>query len=332
MDRILFILSILICYFSDSHAQLFPEPIVSPLQVGAYFPGLINPRDYSNPQTSGLIAMDYNVFFNTDDYYDINGNRRGDDFDLSGYSNILALVYVSPEISWLGKARYMGIVSPYFVTAKFTGKIGSAVGLGQELSTNINGFGDISISPIYLTWSFSDNRFDVTTGYTFTAPTGPYRTGADDNIGLGYWNHALQVFGYYYSSDKSTAIYLGNTFEIHSKIRDADVKPGSRYSIEYGISQYLSERFEITVQGGNGWQVGEDSGSDVYWDPSVRDRKSTIGAGIGFWLIKEKLYSNLKWWTNYGVRQNFSVNYAQLQLIYIPQILQGKNDKNQDQE
>jgi hypothetical protein len=44
--------------------------------------------------------------------------------------------------------------------------------------------------------------------------------------------------------------------------------------------------------------------------------------------VKEKLYTHLKWWTNYGMRQHFKVNYLQLQLIYLPGILQGKTDKN----
>ncbi len=57
--------------------QLPPAPIVSPIQTGAYIPGLMNPRDYTNPGTSGLIAMDYNVFYSTKDYYDRNGNNAG---------------------------------------------------------------------------------------------------------------------------------------------------------------------------------------------------------------------------------------------------------------
>ncbi len=59
------------------HGQLPPAPIVSPIQTGAYIPGLMNPMDYTNPGTSGLIAMDYNVFYSTKDYYDRNGNNAG---------------------------------------------------------------------------------------------------------------------------------------------------------------------------------------------------------------------------------------------------------------
>ncbi len=324
---------LILCLFQSGtylvYGQLPPAPIASPIQGGAYLPGVINPRDYANPGTSGLIAMDYNVFFSTKDYYDRNGNNVDIlDLDLSGYLNILAVAYVSPEISFLGNARYLGVISPYYSTSSYN------VGLDElpalNLNGSVNGFGDLAIAPLFLTWSLGEDKFDLTAGYMVTAPTGRYETGADDNIGVGYWSHAFQVFTYYYLMQKATALYLANTFETHSKTKDVDVRSGSRYTIEYGVSQYLSESFEVTLQGGNTWQIGEDSGDDVYWDSSIKDRNSTIGAGLGYWPVKEKLYANLKWWTNYGMRQHFKVNAFQLQLIYISGVLQGKVIKIQN--
>lgn len=341
MKRFYLSLLIVITACFSGFGQSQHAPVASPIQVGAYIPGLINPRDYANPGTSGLIAMDYNVFFNTNQYFDRYGNKVENlnfnlgngpipiEFDMSGYMNILALVYVSPELSFLGNARYMAILSPYYATADY--RIGLTELSDSTLTADggTGGFGDLGIAPLFLTWSMAKNKIDLTTGYQLTAPTGRYTTGADDNIGLGYWNHAIQLFTYFYLLEKATAIYLGNTFEFHSKVKDIDVKPGSRYTLEYGISQYFTERLELTVQGGHTWQVGEDIGEDVYWDPSFKDRSSTIGVGLGYWPVIDKFYFNLKWWTNYGLRQAFKVNSFQLQLIYIPGILVGKNDKNE---
>jgi hypothetical protein len=50
-------------------------PVPSTIQIGAYLHGLINPRDHTNPGISGLVAIDYNVFFSTDQYFDRNGNK-----------------------------------------------------------------------------------------------------------------------------------------------------------------------------------------------------------------------------------------------------------------
>jgi hypothetical protein len=279
------------------------------------------------------------LFFNTDEYYDRNGDKVDQlDFglgfgpfpievDISGYINALAIAYISPELNFLGNARYIAVLAPYYVTADFRVGLSELVDSTLVVDGGTGGFGDLGIAPLYLTWTFGEDKFDITGGYMFTTPTARYETGADDNIGLGYWNHIFQVFTYYYLLQKATALYLGNTFETHSKLKDVDVKPGNRYTIEYGVSQYLSERFEVTVQGGHSWQVGEDSGEDVYWDTSFKDRNSTIGAGLGFWPVKEKFYTNFKWWTNYGMRQHFKVNSYQIQLIYIPGILQSKADK-----
>jgi len=338
-----FILIILFTSFSG-YAQSLPAPLPSPIQMGAYIPGLINPRDLSNPGLSGLIAIDYNLFFSTDQYIDRNGNEVNSidipvlgpvpiAVDISGYINALAIAYVSPELSFLGGPRYIAVLAPLYVTADFRVALGELQDDRLTVDGGTGGFGDLGIAPLYLTWAGANDKYDITTGYMFTAPTGRYETGADDNIGLGYWNHILQLFMYYYPlPQKATAIYLGNTFEIHSKLNDVDVRPGNRYTLEYGVSQYLSARFEITVQGGYTTQVGEDSGDDVYWDTSYKDRYSTIGVGLGFWPVPTKFYTNFKWWTNYGIRQHFKFNNFQIQLIYIPGILGAKSEKGNDSE
>jgi hypothetical protein len=331
MKKFIWLLSILLTNSYLVYGQSLSAPIISPTQVGAYLPGIINPRDYANPNTSGLLVLDYNIFFNTNQYFDRNGNKADIlDLNLSGFMNILAIAYVSPEISFLGNARYIGFISPYYTTSNYNAGISKLEDTTLNINGSVSGFGDLGIAPLYLTWSPGEDKFDFTTGYMFTAPTGKYEIGADDNIGLGYWTHAFQIFTYYYLRQKATALYWGNTLELHGKTKDVDVKVGSQYTIEYGISHYLSERLEITIQGGNSWQVGEDSGDDVYWDTSIKDRNSTIGLGLGYWPVKEKLYTHLKWWTNYGMRQHFKVNAFQLQLIYLPGILQGKNDKIQE--
>lgn len=332
------LISAFVLYCNTIYAQ--SRPIVSPIQMGAYMPGIINPRDYANPGTSGLMALDYNLFFNSDQYIDRYGNKTDHievgisnntvpiEIDMTGYLNALAIVYVSPELGFIGKVRYLGFISPYYATSDYRIALSELILGDTTVTGNTGGLGDLTIAPIYLTWAVENQKWDVTGGYMFSAPTGRYETGADDNIGLGYWNYILQVFTYYYPlPEKATAIFLGNSFEFHSKIKDADVRPGNRYAIDYGISQYLSERFEVTIQGGNNWQVGDDSGDDVYWDTSFKDRYSTIGVGLGFWPVKQKFYTHLKWWTNYAIRQHFKTNNLQLQLIYIPGVLMAKTDK-----
>ena len=331
MKNIVLFLSVFLSAHFFTNAQTLPAPIASPIQMGAYVPGLIGPRDYANPGFSGIIAIDYNVFFSSNGYYDRHGNKVNSldlvpkldpiliDIDLSGYINALAVAYVSPELDFLGDARYIAVVAPYYATSSYNVALSELIREDKEVTGGAGGIGDLSIAPLFLSWADENEKYDITAGYLFSAPTGRYKTGADNNIGLGYWNHILQLFGYYFPlPQKATAIFLGNSFEIHSNVKDVDVTPGSRYTLEYGVSQYLSKRFEVTVQGGHTWQVSEDSGDDVYWDTSFKDRNSIVGVGIGFWPVPKIFYTHLKWMTNYGMRQHFKVQTLQLELIVIP--------------
>ena len=231
-------------------------------------------------------------------------------------------VYASPKLQFLGNAQYLFIAAPNYTTANV------GVGLGQLTNGNTidggaSGFGDMTLSPLMLSWGFE--KFDLTAGYLFVAPTGRYKTGADNNVGLGYWSHIIQAATYFYPlPQKATAILVMPSYEWHGKLKDANVKPGSRFILEYGISHYLSERFEITLQGGHAWQIGEDSGTDVYWDTEVKDQMSVFGGGLGYWLIPNKLYTNVKYSTTYNNKQHFKTNSFQIELLLVTNFLKKK--------
>ena len=299
-------------------------------QSGAYLPGVLGVRDYANPGQSGLFLIDYNLFLNADSYVDRNGDETTSiqgplgneltlDIDVGGYINSLMFVYASPKIKALGNAQYLFIAAPAYNTVNTRVALGELIN-DQTIEGGVSGFGDLAVSPLMLSWQLG--KFDLTGGYLFYAPTGRYATGASDNLGIGHWSHIVQVASYYYPvADKSTALMVMPTYELHSNLKDADVKPGSRFGLEYGISQYFSERFEISLQGGHIWQVGEDSGNDVYWDRSVKDKMSVFGVAAGYWLLPGALYSNFKYSTNYGLRQHFKTNIFQVELLWIPQFL-----------
>lgn len=314
---------------SMAYCQI-PDVIVSPMQSGAYLPGIMGVRDYAHPGQDGLFIIDYNIFLNANSFYDKNGeianaiqgplgNTYPLDISISGYINSLMLVYATPKLEFLGNGQYMFIAAPNYNTAN--AKIGlGELNNGGTVEGGASGFGDLTIAPLFLSWEL--NKFDITGGYLFYAPTGRYTTGADDNVGLGYWSHIVQASTYFYpKEDKSTAFHVMPSFEFHSKLKDANVTPGSRFILEYGLSQYLSEKFEVTVQGGHAWQVGEDSGDDVYWNTSVKDQMSVFSAGIGYWAIPNVLYINPKFSTTYALKQNFKTNFIQLEILLVPNLL-----------
>lgn len=305
-----------------SSVSVISQNAVSPFQSGFYAPGNLGVRDLAHPVKSGLFISDYNIFINSDKFKNIDGDKVSGfgpvpfKVDISGYINNLMLTYASEKLSFLGNARYMAIVAPSYRTTGVDAALGQ---LNHKLEINggSSGFGDLAVAPVYLSWEFE--KLDLTAGYMVVAPTGSYKTGADDNVGSGYWSHIIQSAVFYYPlPEKATALMVMPTYEFHGQIKDADVAPGSRFSLEYGVSQYFSPRFDVALQGGHTWQVGEDSGSDVYWDKSLKDKSNMFSVGAGYWLLPEMLYANLKWATTYGERQNFALNSFVGQLVFVP--------------
>ena len=329
---------LLMAAFLLFYAKPVSAQVVSPLQSGHYVPAITDIRDMAYPPP-GLFLLWYNVFVSTDKYIDRNGNEFTTiplsqinpslpnvnvGLDLSGFATVPALFYAS-DFKLLGGARYMAGISPNYVTGD--GTVFAEVGIGDTtISRNakgsVSGFSDIFVVPVGLSWG--STQFDATLTYGFYAPTGRYTTGASDNIGLGFWTHQFQGYGYYYPfPNKATALMLGLTYELNTKIEDRDVKPGSRFTLEWGLSQYLSERLEVGVQGGHNWQVGDDSGNDVLWDPSIHDRKSTVAFALAYWPWQNRMYLSGKYAFDFGNKQRFDNSYWMINLIFLTQLLTG---------
>jgi hypothetical protein len=324
-------------YLSPAQAQLITHaPLVSPLQTGHYMPGFLNIRDYADPSPiSGLLVLDYGPYQFGNNFYGRDGkpvtqitgpfNRKIDlDLNVNGYYN-------TPMVLWVSKgkilgATYFGGAAIPFVTVSPNlafSRIGdiNAIHKSGDISGSVTGFSDLNLLPAFLSWGHK--TYDITAGWMVYAPTGRYVTGGDDNTGFGYWSNTLQLFGYWYpmkidgQHTKALAVMLGGTFELISKIKDAEVKPGNRLSLDYGISQYVSKRVEVGVYGGNNWQISEDEGSQVYWDRSVKDRLGVMGFQLGYWFWKERLEVLGKYGFNYGAIQRFEQNTVQLNFIFV---------------
>jgi len=313
--------------------------VVSPLQAGHYSPNLQNIRDMSNPPP-GLFFLWYNAYFSSDKYFD----RNGDEFksinlsqifprlpdidvnvDVGGVTTVPAVFWAS-SFEILGGAKYMAGASQSYVSADATilterpGIIDTTV--TREVTGKNSGFGDLFVVPLGLSWGLE--KVDLTLLYGFYAPTGRYETGSSDNLGMGYWTHQFQGYGYFYPMpSKATAVMVGLTYELNGTVKDADVKPGNRFTLEWGLSQFLHERFEVGVHGGHNWQIGDDTGEDVWWDPAVHDRKSVVAFNASFWPWKERVMLNGKYALDYGARQRFQNNYFMLNALFITNVLSG---------
>ena len=334
--------------------------VASPLQPAHYAPGVINVRDVATPPP-GLFVIWYNWFIWSDTYVDRNGNELRSinlnqvdsslpnvnlSYDISAWATV-PVAFWSSHFTVLGGARYVASIAPnFFVTDyKFAAEPAEGFpGTPRVQEGDLGGISDLLVAPFGLSWAlghFDDvtmtddelaeiglpprRRFNLTTTYSFVAPTGRYETGADDNLGLGFWTHQFQAFGYYYPFEhQATAIMAGLTYELNGEIEDVDVTPGDRVSLEWGVSQYVHERVEVMVQGAHNWQITDDSGSDVYWDPSLHDRKSTLLFGAGYWPWISRLYVSARYGFDYDLRQRFDNSNLMINFVFTTNLLNGR--------
>jgi hypothetical protein len=335
----------LIAINAESQAQINLPP-VSPLLTGHYTPGMMNIRDYANPSpVSGIMFLDYNIISSGNSYYDRNGNKltqiKGPlgvpvnlNADVSGYIN-------NPMLIWASKgkvlgATYFGGASLPIVTVNPSlaySRVGiiDSVHQSGNVSGKVSGVSDLNIMPVYLSWGLKN--LDLTLGWDVYAPTGTYVPNGNNNTGLGFWSNIIQAFGYWYPEkvkgqpSKALAVMLGASLELESKIKGADVVPGSRFSLDYGLSQYMSDKLELGIFGGNNWQISDDKGSQVYWDASIHDRLGTLGVQLGYWVWANRLEAVGKYGWNYGAVQRFQQNIIEINLIFITNALTGNKKK-----
>lgn len=310
----------------------------SPLQAGFYQPGVANLRDYATP-SPGFYIIDYNIWTKSDGFYDRNGNRVGEvdlsqidpslgtvnlDLDANAYVNAFVVAWVSKRLKPFGDASYVAALVPTFVSANYGVSVYPADGTdGARAEGGAGGFGDMGFIPLGLSWSF-DQKFDLSFYYTVYAPTGRYEAGADDNTGVGYWGHTFQVPFYAYFFDQAMALGVIPTLEVNNRIRGTNVRPGSRLTLEYGISQYFTEWLELMIVNAHSFQVEDDKGSDIWWRGTPldgKDRKNTFVAGVGAWPWKERLYLSFKYARDYGVRRRFLNNTFSLTLVFVTGLL-----------
>ena len=330
---LLFLTLALLVIWGTTFAQ-----VVSPMQTGHYTPATMGVRDMSNP-IPGFFPIWYNLYATSDTYVDLDGNEVTNlnqvfpnlnldiGYEVKAFATIPMFFWASNKISALGGANYMGGLAFNYVSVDAsvnTSRYWAIADTTINRSTDggLSGFSDMTFVPLGLSWGLGN--MDITTLYLIAAPTGKFEVDGDENLGMGFMTHMFQGFGYFYPvEDHSTAIMLGMTYELNGEMKDTDFNPGNRFSLEYGFSQYLSSRFEVAVQGGHNWQITDDSGSDVSWDPSKHDQKSTLAFYGAYWPWEGKLLTTLKYGFDYGAKGRGLTNYWMFNILFIPGILTG---------
>jgi hypothetical protein len=293
-------------------------------QLGHYAPGLPNIRDLVVPDP-GFYYLQYSAFYNTENFRDRNGDKATSvnagpvnlsvDADVEVFTVAPALVWVSPwEI--LG-ARYGAQIIPTFGNTSIQAALRTETGFGKKVNESQFGLGDLYVKPVWLGWD--DAHYSVAAGYGFTAPVGKYNNGNPANIGLGFWTHEFQLATAWYPWEhKGTAVTLAGTYEIHSEIDDVKITPGDRFSLNWGISQYLplndanSILLEVGAMGYFQWQVEKDAGSGVNNRFNAKDQIHAAGGQIGLVYVPWNAFVSFHGLQEFGAEARFEGQFFTL--------------------
>jgi hypothetical protein len=150
-------------------------------------------------------------------------------------------------ITWVNQERILGARYGASASLPF-----SKNDLTSDLQGNLSGgsgFADSYYLPVILGWNWS--RAAVRAMYGFLAPTGRFRAGASDNVGSGYWTHALssgQTF--YLTGSKRLSLSAFQLYEFHTVQEGTRIHPGETLSLDYSLLYSLARTRRVQLQGG----------------------------------------------------------------------------------
>jgi hypothetical protein len=245
-----------------------------PAQAQHYAPGLEGIKAASIPP-SGLYFRDYNYLYMADRY-----PGGPSDFDLTAYVQAPRVIYMT---DWhpLGLDYGMDIIVPFAYTT-----VKTPAGRTCDF-----GLADISVEPLLLSKHF--DRFDVSAGYSFWAPTGEFSQFKSGSPGKGYWGHMITLGGTWYpDSEKTYSISLLNRYEINQEQDQTHITPGNTDTLEFGIAKAFTKTIEAGVIGYYQAQTTDDTGAGSL---NNHDHVAGIGPEINLFCTKLGVAASLRY-------------------------------------
>jgi len=153
-----------------------------------------------------------------------------------------------------------------------------------DLDTKTWGYGDTYIQPFNLGWHFE--RADILAGYAFDAPTGRYKPGGADNLGLGFWSHEFSLGSTVYL-DKARSWHVATTgfYEIHTRREGGDVRVGDILTLEGGAGKTFKQIMNVGLAYYAQWKITRDETSQALGpilERILRTKHRVYGVGPEF--------------------------------------------------
>lgn len=260
-------------------------------ETGHYVPGIMGIKAATLPPP-GFYYIMHNVYYTADSYYDGDGNSADINFDLNVIVNAHRFVYIWEDV-FLGANYAVNVIVPL---------INTDISIGAyNVSDKMFGVGDIIVDPMVLSWN--REKYDIAFGIGAVVPTGSYDIMEPASPGKNWWTGMLTFGGtYYMDSHKSWHASILSRYEVHTEKKDYDVTPGNDFTFEWGVGKTIPSEFiwSLGVSGYAHWQLSDDDGSAVLYDPSIHDRVFAVGPEVNCFIPPIKLNIELRGQFEFG--------------------------------
>lgn len=155
-----------------------------------------------------------------------------------------AVILDMNTITWVSKERILGARYAASATLPF-----SKNDLTSDIQGNLSagsGFADSYYVPVMLGWS--STRAAVRVRHGLLAPNGRFSVGGNDNVGSGYWTHALSTGQtFYLTGDKRLSLSAFQMYQFHTVQEGTCMHPGETFDLDYSFvySPARTRRFQV---------------------------------------------------------------------------------------
>jgi len=217
-------------------------------------------------------------------------------------------------IAWVSKKRILGgakfsmAATLPFARNSLTSDVTGPVSGG-------GGFADSYYMPFILGWE--KKRVAIRLIYGFLAPTGSFKAGANNNVGSGYWTHAVssgQTF--YITKDKKTSFSAFQMYEVHTRQEGTGIRPGDTFDLDYSLMRALpfGEKpwVQVGLVGYNARQTTAKHGPGVTTEQSAtRYHVNSLGFATSFNLPR-KINLGFKYFHEFSNKSTFQGHSIQI--------------------
>ena len=292
-------------YFVLMCALIAPRPTRAQNR-GVYPLGMSATNSGITPQ-SGFTYSNQLLFYARDQAKDDNGKT----LPVNGLNTV---VMDMNTLTWVSTMRILGARFSAAATLPFA---------KNDLTSDIQGpisggggFADSYYMPFILGWN--TERIDVRAIYGFLAPTGRFAPGANNNVGSGYWTHAVSSGQtYHLTQDERLILSTFEMYEFHTTQEGTGVHPGQTFDLDYSLMGSVHRTASLALQiGAVGYEARQTTaktGPNI--TPEVSAERYAINS-FGFAVIaafpKRKANLGFRYFKEFADRATFRGYSAQI--------------------